>query len=457
LKFSSKPIQQHREVPLADEGHLEQLFARIAKRDAPDKARETTGNACYVVSVRMLAERASPNSKLAEIVGLVQAQGDRVVGTEMCRLAAIDPRTFFGSGFCIELAERAFDSGADMLVLDAELSPSQMRNLQDAAGLSVCDREAVIFNVFLRHCRTRRARIQVETAQLEYLRPRIRGLGLNMDQQAGGVMRGRGPGETASELMARRLDRRLADLRHALSKLKYAAQVERGARADCATVALVGYTNAGKTSLMNGLTGAGLSARDMPFETLDTTCRSLCRHGTNVVLSDTVGFIRNLPERLLASFESTLSEIVDASLLVVVVDLSDDEWPVHLGTTAEVLVRLGADQLPRLYVFNKLDRLEVVPSEWVLREWIGDSRYVVLSSQDKTAVAELKRTLLALATDQQPIARVFVPFDDAEAMAALYRDCQVLATEPKAHGLRVTLQADARVIAKLKRASLRRD
>lgn len=160
-----------------------------------------------------------------------------------------------------------------------------------------------------------------------------RGVGLDMDQQTGGMARARGPGETASELLARKLDGRLEELKKALRRLEQSGRTQRKRRDDCKRMVLVGYTNAGKTSLMNALTGARLSARDMPFETLDTTSRCLTRHGGDVVISDTVGFIRRLPDRLLGSFESTLAEVTEASLLVIVVDISDDERDLHAETT----------------------------------------------------------------------------------------------------------------------------
>lgn len=275
LRFTSKPIAESNEAPIADDGRLESVVERFERRNAPAKPPDARGNACHVVSVSLRGEGADPDNKLREIVGLVRAQGDRVVGQEIVRLTQLDPRTYLGRGTSAAVAERALEQGADMLVLDAELSPSQLRNLEDAAGMPICDREAVILNVFQAHATTRRARIQVEVAHLEYLRPRIRGLGLEMDQQAGGMMKARGPGETASELLARRLDGRLADLRRALDKLAAAGAEQRRRRADCARIVLVGYTNAGKTSLMNALTEAGLSARDSLFETLDTTSRSL--------------------------------------------------------------------------------------------------------------------------------------------------------------------------------------
>lgn len=450
MRFQSEPVEETTEAPLADEGRFEQLVAEFARRHAPAKPRDAHGNACHVVSVCLAGEASNPQNKLDEILGLVRAQGDRIVGQEMQTLKSPDPRTFIGRGAATEIAARALDAGADMLVLDAELSPSQLRNLEDCAGLPVCDREAVILNVFQRHARTKSAKLSVELAQLEYLRPRIRGLGLDMDQQAGGVMGARGPGETASELLARRLDRRLAELRRALAKLSDASTERRRKRSTCARIALVGYTNAGKTSLMNALTGAGLSARDSPFETLDTTSRCLTRHGGDVVLSDTVGFIRRLPERLLASFESTLGEIRDATLLAIVVDVSDEEWDRHIHTTEEVLAKLGAADIDRLYVLNKIDRLPA-PEPDVFAAVIGGHDFVTVSSRDPEAVAELHQTLLARARSQRRIARVFVAYDDKSSMARIHRDCVVLASEPKTRGVRFTVEAAPHLIDALKR------
>jgi GTP-binding protein HflX len=337
-------------------------------------------------------------------------------------------------------------------VLDAELSPSQTRNLEDIVGIAGCDREAVILNVFLRHAKTRKARIQVEIAHLEYLRPRIRGIGLDMDQQAGGMMASRGPGETGSELLARQLDDRLVELRRQSAKLERAGQTQRSGRESCRRIALVGYTNAGKTSLMNALTEAGLSARDMPFETLDTTSRALTRHGGDVLLSDTVGFIRRLPARLLASFESTLAEIREASLLAMVVDLSDPEWTMHLDTTEAMLARLDATDIPRYYIFNKLDRVVEVPPEDVLRERSKGHEFAVLSAHDEAAVARLKIDLIAAARRQNRTAELFVPYEAGDVIASVYATCKVLAAEATDLGMQFTVEAADEVVAKIERA-----
>jgi len=453
MKFHSQAIEEHAEVPLADDGELDQLITRWspnpAAQDGPSLGE---ANHAYVVSVGDFDELDEPSAhaQLAELIALVGAQGDAVVGHELHRRARPDPRTYLGSGTAAAIAERARDAGADMLVVDAELSPSQTRNLEDATGFSVCDREAVILNVFLRHATTRKARIQVEIAHLEYLRPRIRGIGLDMDQQAGGMMgAARGPGETASELLARRLDDRLAELRRQAGRLERAGQRQRDGRTQCGRITLVGYTNAGKTSLMNALTAAELSARDMPFETLDTTTRSLTRHGGDVVISDTVGFIRRLPKRLLASFETTLAEIREASLVCVVVDLGDPEWDMHLDTTHALLERLDAGEIPRAYVFNKLDALapDQRPGPVELDAWSLGHPYWALSSRDAEAVATLREALIDAARPNHRRARVRLPYTASEAISTAYAHCRVLASEAVAEGLVVDIDGPAHHVA----------
>ncbi|HVJ19332.1 MAG TPA: GTPase HflX [Polyangiaceae bacterium] len=446
LKFNSRPVAEHSEVPLADDGELEKLIERF-DRDAATTGPEDA--ACYVVSVGPERDPVARAAQLAEIVALVEHQGGRVVGQEIHHLTRPHARTLLGPGTAQAIAERARDHGATMLVLDAELTPSQTRNLEDALGMPLCDREAVILNVFLRHARTRQARIQVEIAQLEYLRPRIRGLGLDMDQQTGGNKYARGPGETASELMARKLDGRLKQLKIALSSCEAGSQVQRRQRSSCQRVALVGYTNAGKTSLMNAMTRAELSARDMPFETLDTTSRCLTRHGGEIVLSDTVGFIRRLPERLLASFHSTLSEISEASLLLIVVDVSDPERQLQLETTLRLIEQIGAGRVPRFYVFNKLDRLPERPDPSELAALCEGHPWRMLSAHDATAVADLEQQLIALVRSGEEQKTLFVPYRLSQQLSLIYANCRVLATEAGDTGLKLQVQASPAVMARL--------
>jgi len=450
LEFNSKAISEHSEVPLADDGRFERLVDAWTQRNPTNPATGERSSTCYVASVGSERDPQVRAAQLSEIVALVQHQGGQVVGQESCPLAEPNPRTLLGTGAARALADRARAAGATMLVLDAELSPSQTRNLEDATGIAICDREAIILNVFLRHARTRRAKMQVEMAQLEYLRPRIRGVGLDMDQQTGGNKNARGPGETASELLARKLDGRLAELRKGLQKLNTSAETQRQQRADCQRIVLVGYTNAGKTSLMNALTSADLSARDMPFETLDTTSRCLTRHGGDIVLSDTVGFIRRLPERLLASFESTLSEIGEASLLVIVVDASDYERELQLETTLQVLERMGLQSIPRFYVFNKLDRLDAFPNSDELARWSGGQPWAVLSTRDTGAVAKLETALIQAVRREEDELTAAVPYAAAPLLKLIYGKCRVMASEATEDGLKLRIRGPEAVMARIR-------
>jgi GTP-binding protein HflX len=456
MRFHSLPIAEHEEVPLADEGRLEAAVEHWKAREIGARAPSRARNACYVLCVQRPESDDSANARLQEMTSLVETQGDRIVGARSHLLQRPDPRTLIGKGVAERVGCEARERGADLLVVDAELSPSQARNLEDATGLAVCDREAVILNVFERHATTRRARIQVEIAHLEYLRPRIRGIGLNMDQQAGGILGGRGPGETASELLARRLDGRLADLRRKLAQLERSDSAQRRQRRGCARVVLIGYTNAGKTSLMNALTCAGLSARDRLFETLDTTSRSLSRHGGDVLLSDTVGFIRRLPERLFASFASTLAELSEASLLLLVTDASSPEIEEHLCTTQSVLERLGAERIPRLVVFNKSDLLpQPIDSERCAALCDGHP-YLALSSRDPAAVAELRQTILTRARAHQRPRQIFVPYELQPVTRDIYARCRVLATHAAPTGTQFVVEGEPRILAEIARAVRRR-
>jgi GTPase len=451
MKFHSSSVAESVEVPLADEGLLEALVARFSERAKPGLGHAAGASRCYVLVVQRPDDDDLSEARLAEITGLIDAQGDHVVGSECHLLSKPDPRTLVRVGVAERVAEAARAAGANMLVVDAELSPSQTRNLEAAVGLPICDREAVILNVFQRHAATRRARTQVEIAHLQYLRPRIRGIGLNMDQQMGGSNKARGPGETASELLARQLDGRLAELRRRLQQLKQADAANRKQRSTSTRVALVGYTNAGKTSLMNALTDAELSVRNRPFETLDTTSRCLTRHGGDVLLSDTVGFIRRLPERLFASFESTLAEVSEASLLLVVLDASDPEVEAQLATTLALLERLGAAETERFIVFNKRDRVSAMRLEEVTRLAAG-CPYALVSSQSPADVAALRERVLERARSGRVQRELFVPYALTDVSREVYAQCRVIESEASERGVRFVLEGEPHIVAALVRS-----
>lgn len=445
MRFHSSPIEEHPETPNADEGRLEALLLRFRQRqDEACNPQQGRGNPCFVLTVQDSSEGDHcGQARLQELVGLVAAQGDHVVGTELVRTRRADPRMRIGRGAAERVAKAASAAGASMLVIDAQLTPSQARNLEDATGFPICDREGVILNVFQRNARTPRARIQVELAHLAYLRPRIRGIGLNMDRQAGGVLQARGAGETASELMARRIDDRMADLRRQLNRVARSDEARRSGRAASTRVSLVGYTNAGKTALMNALSGTALESRERPFETLDTTARALSRYGTNVLLSDTVGFIRQLPKHLFESFASTLAELREASLLLLVVDVSDPELTEHLATTARMLESLGAREVPRLVVFNKADRLDAIPPDQALDALSGGHPYVLVSALRPEDTLALRTRVLELARAEDTCRALFVPYDSKDAAgiaAAIYRDCRVRETRASERGVRYLIE-----------------
>lgn len=438
MKFSSKAVSEHAEVPLADDGRLEELIAQWQQRGQRSPT-DSAPNRCYLLSLHDSPDPIVQNAQLAELAALVEARGDNVVGATQQVLKRKDPRTFVGRGVAERVAMTAHAAEANLLVVDAELSPSQARNLEDLTGLPACDREAVILNVFRRHASTKRARLQVEMAQLEYLRPRIRGMGLNMDQQMGGSNKARGPGETASELLARRIDRRLTELRRGLEQLKRTDGARRKQRERSQRVVLLGYTNAGKTSLMNALTHAGLSARDRPFETLDTTSRALSRHGGDVLLSDTVGFIRRLPERLLASFETTLAETTEATLLLLVVDASDPEAETHLTTTLHMVTKLGAEAVPRLIVFNKCDRVKDDERQ-ALVNMCGNTPYHLVSAHQPASVDTLRHVILERAREVDIERQLFVPYARNALVKDIYAHCRVVTSEALDTGTRFTIQ-----------------
>ncbi len=436
MKFYSKPIEEHAEVPVSDLGQFEQLVDSWTGRHP--QAPAGRNNRCYVVCTGPWESPHARDAQTAELTSLVRAIGDAVVGHDHVQLHRPNPKTLLGKGAAQAVARKARAAGANLLVVDAELTPSQTRNLEDVTGLAICDREAVILNVFQQNARTKRARIQVEIAHLQFLRPRIRGIGLDMDQQSGGLKRARGPGETASELLARKLDGRLAQLRKQLLRFEKASGLQRKRRTRCTRISLVGYTNAGKTSLMNALTRAELSAADQPFETLDTTSRSLTRHGGDVVLSDTVGFIRRLPERLLASFATTLAEVCESDLLAFVIDASDPEWYMHLQTSLGILEQIGAGTLPRYYILNKLDLLDTDERLGDMLALTGDHPSMFVSSQSSRDMVRLREALIGAARRRHRRVVLQLPYERGDLISSVYARCQVEDTRATETGLELT-------------------
>jgi GTPase len=336
---------------------------------------------------------------------------------------------------------------ASVVLVDHELSPSQARNLERASGVEVLDRTAVILAIFQRHARSREARLQVEIARLAYLAPRLRETGGGRDREGGGIG-GRGAGESASELDRRKVRDRIAELRGELVRIEREAGTRRKRRSDHPTVALVGYTNAGKSSWMRALTGSGVRTADQLFATLDTTVRALHPETVpRILVSDTVGFIKKLPHDLVASFRSTLDEARDADLLVHLADASDPAFPAQIEVTREVLAELGAAGNARLLVLNKVDRLDAAARERLAREFPDALR---LSVRDPADVVRLREQILAFFERDAVEAEILVPYAKQRWVAEAYALGRVLAETHDEAGTHLRLRARPEVLARLR-------
>ncbi len=332
------------------------------------------------------------DESLAELGALAESAGAEIAGQVQQRLKAIDPRTFIGRGKAFEVRELANERGATLAIFDEALSPAQARNLENELKLRVIDRSQLILDIFAQRARTLEGKLQVEIAQLSYLQPRLTRQWAHLSRQTGGSGAGgrigtRGPGETQLEVDRRRVRERLIRLRTRLKQVEHSRAIQRQRRIDVpyATVALVGYTNSGKSTLMNALTDAHVEVADRPFSTLDPTIRRLKLPGNlQVMLADTVGFIHRLPHMLVEAFKATLEEVRTADLLLHAVDASSSLLDERMQIVDEVLDEIGAGDKPRLLVLNKADLLEELPR----RRY--DCEHVAVSALRGTGLEQLR-------------------------------------------------------------------
>jgi GTP-binding protein HflX len=337
-----------------------------------------------------------------------------------------------------------------VVLVDHDLSPGQTRNLEKATGAEVLDRSMVILSIFKRHARTREARMQVEIAQLAYLAPRLREAGAGRDRQRGGIG-GKGAGETSLELDRRKIRDRIAELRRELELVQREADTRRSRRSDAETltVALVGYTNAGKSSLMRALTGEEVYVADQLFATLDTTVRVLePQTHPRILVSDTVGFIKKLPHDLVASFRSTLEEAKGASLLLHVVDAADPGFREQCRVTRQVLDEIGADQSPTLLVLNKADKLPAEQREALAAE-LPDA--FIMSARMPADVQRLHAKIVELFEQTMEDAELVVPYSEPRQVALLHERCRVLQTRYEPEGTYLRVRAPSAVLGALRR------
>lgn len=311
-------------------------------------------------------EENADEDTMEELSSLVETAGAETVGIVLQNRPSPDPRTFIGEGKVAEVQLYCENVGATMVIFDNDLSPSQQRVLTDLLGVQVLDRCGLILDIFAQRAKTKEGRLQAELAQYQYLLPRLTGMWTHLERQAGtsgkGPIGSKGPGETQLETDRRHIHRKIDKLREDLEEVRRVrgTQRERRRKNEVPVVAIVGYTNAGKSTLLNRLTGAGIPANNRLFDTLDTTSRLLSVSDTlDVVISDTVGFIRKLPHQLVEAFKATLEELEYADLLLHVIDVSNPEWQQQAQVVENLILELGAGELPRIDVFNKADCLPV--------------------------------------------------------------------------------------------------
>jgi len=332
-------------------------------------------------------------------------------------------------------------SQADCIVFDCDLSPSQLRNLESAAGVTVLDRTGVIIEIFSRHARTPAARLQVEIARLNYLAPRIRETGGGASDRQGGGVGGKGAGESSQELDRRHIRDRIKELKTELESVQKESSVRRSRRTQENAVALVGYTNAGKSSLMRAMTGSEVLVADKLFATLDTTIRPLHPESVpKVLLSDTVGFIKKLPHDLVASFHSTLEEALNADLLLFVVDASDPTFRSQLEVTRTVLGEIGALKLPSKIILNKRDRLSAGEIERLRSEYPAA---IFLSTRNPDDLRSLRETLLQFFEKDMQEAQLVVPYQVQGAIGEIRRVMRVIEETYDERGVTLSVRARA--------------
>lgn len=367
---------------------------------------------------------------LDELADLADTAGATVVARMVQRLGAPNPKMYIGTGKADQLKQLCEDEEATIVVFDEDLSPAQGTALEKRIGRRVMDRTELILDIFALRARTAEARLQVELAQLEYLRTRLKRMWTHLSRTQGGIGT-RGPGETQLETDRRMIDRRITRLRRELKQIARGRDTRRKSRREEYRIALVGYTNAGKSSILKALSGSDVFVENRLFATLDSATRAVeFDGGYRPLITDTVGFIRKLPHGLVASFRATLEEIGDADLLVHVIDASAPGWEHQVEAVEEALHEIGAVDRPTLLAFNKIDQL-THPEEEALRSRAAElfGPHVFTSVREPEGLSELRDEIRRRAAAERPTVRVTVPVTDGRTIAEAYREAEVLERE----------------------------
>ncbi len=400
---------------------------------------------------------ADAENSLQELAALAETAGSEVLDGVIQRRLKPDPGTFLGSGKAQELKDIVAATGADTVIVDSELAPSQRRGLEDIVKVKVIDRTALILDIFAQHAKSREGKAQVELAQLEYLLPRLRGWGESMSRQAGGQvgsasagMGSRGPGETKIELDRRKIRTRMAKLRREIAGMKPARETKRANRQrnQVPSVAIAGYTNAGKSSLLNRLTDAGVLVENALFATLDPTIRKAqTEDGIGYTLADTVGFVRSLPTQLVEAFRSTLEEVADADLILHVVDASHPDPEGQIAAVRTVLTDVDARKIPEIIVLNKADAADPFVLERLRQK---ERRHVVVSARTGEGIDELLQAISEGIPRPAVDLTLMVPYDRGDVVSRLHSpDTEILSVDHSETGTRLHVMVREGLAAEL--------
>ena len=395
-------------------------------------------------------------NSLRELAALAETAGSEVLDGLVQRRLKPDPGTFLGSGKALELKDIVEATGADTVIVDSELAPSQRRALEDIVKVKVIDRTALILDIFAQHAKSREGKAQVELAQLEYMLPRLRGWGASLSRQAGGRaasgegIGSRGPGETKIEMDRRRLRARMAKLKREIAAMAPARETKRLSRKRnrVPSVAIAGYTNAGKSSLLNRLTDAGVLVENALFATLDPTVRKAqTPDGIGYTLSDTVGFVRSLPTQLVEAFRSTLEEVADADVILHVVDASHPDPEGQIRAVREVIADLDARRIPEIIVLNKADAADPFILERMRQR---EPNHVIVSARTGEGIDELKQKIADTIPRPSLEVKLLIPYNHGEVISRLHaRDAEIKSTEFVSDGTFVTALVREDVAAEL--------
>ena len=380
------------------------------------------------------------DESLDELDELVKTAGGEVIGQLIQNKSDLESATYMGEGKLQELAELVTSMEADAVVFDDELSPVQLRNITDALGCKVLDRSMLILDIFAMRAKSGEGKLQVELAQLKYRLPRLRGAGLEMSRTGGGIGT-RGPGETQLETDRRHIRRRISSLEDEIAEMKKHRSLIRGRRKKdgVITAAIVGYTNAGKSTLLNALTGAGILAEDKLFATLDPTSRAITLDDNRrILLVDTVGFIRKLPHHLIEAFKSTLEEAVVADFLIHVIDAADEEMENQISVVNSVLRDIGAAGKRTLTVYNKIDKL----TDHNRAMSIGGGNSVLISAKTGLHMDKLMRAISDTAPGKKQKVKVMIPYSEGALVNELHESQKVISEEYAAGGTVMELMVD---------------